>query len=59
MSIRDRAGFARVVTQLFTKRRKQLGSIVGAVDLPEGVSREMRPETLSPGQIDALWGLSR
>jgi 16S rRNA A1518/A1519 N6-dimethyltransferase RsmA/KsgA/DIM1 with predicted DNA glycosylase/AP lyase activity len=52
----QRQDFARFVTQLFTKRRKQLGSILGRdVDWPEGVRSDLRPEALPPDRIVALW----
>ena len=53
----DRRSFATFVTQLFTKRRKQLGAILGReVNLwPEGVSSSQRPEALTIDQLLALW----
>lgn len=43
---------------LFTKRRKQLGSILGRSGVwPEGVSPEMRPEELTPANMLALMDL--
>lgn len=57
--IDDADAFARFVTQLFTKRRKQLGTVFGrnrADDWwPSGVSPDMRPDALGVGQITALW----
>ncbi len=51
-----RQDFARFVTQLFTKRRKQLGSILGRdLDWPEGVTRDLRPEAVSVERIITLW----
>jgi 16S rRNA (adenine1518-N6/adenine1519-N6)-dimethyltransferase len=53
--------FARFVTGLFTKRRKQLGSIVGRAhpawpQLQEhGITPDLRPEALRVEQIIALW----
>ena len=48
--------FAAFVTQLFTKRRKQLGSILGRdTKLPEGISETARPSTLSIDQLEDLW----
>ncbi len=55
----DRAAFARFVTDLFSKRRKQLGSIFGregthhllAADIPP----DSRPEALSVDEIQRLW----
>jgi len=50
--------FQELVHTLFGKRRKQLGSILGRDQaLPEGVSYEMRPETLSLEQLAALCSL--
>jgi 16S rRNA (adenine1518-N6/adenine1519-N6)-dimethyltransferase len=53
--------FARFVTELFTKRRKQMGTIIGRShsswpQLAElGITAQMRPEALSVEQIFALW----
>lgn len=52
----DRAGFARFVTELFGKRRKQLGTILGAdVTWPEGVVPTQRPEALRIDQMIELF----
>jgi 16S rRNA (adenine1518-N6/adenine1519-N6)-dimethyltransferase len=52
----DPHGFARFVTELFMKRRKQLGTTLGRdVALPEGVESTMRPEQLTVEQMIALW----
>ena len=46
---RDGAGLAALCQRVFSKRRKQLGSILGrGHPLPPGVSAEQRPEELSP-----------
>jgi 16S rRNA (adenine1518-N6/adenine1519-N6)-dimethyltransferase len=51
----DRRAFARFVTNLFTKRRKQLGSIFGRDRaLPAGIDPSWRPETLAPQQVVQL-----
>jgi 16S rRNA (adenine1518-N6/adenine1519-N6)-dimethyltransferase len=51
----DPAGLAKFGQGLFSKRRKQLGSVLGrAVDWPEGVDATMRPEALSVAQFVAL-----
>jgi 16S rRNA (adenine1518-N6/adenine1519-N6)-dimethyltransferase len=51
----DRRAFAKFITTLFTKRRKQLGSILGRDRaLPEGVEPAMRPEELSVSRMIAL-----
>jgi len=51
-----RHAFARFVTDLFTRRRKQLGAIFGRDrPWPEGVTCEMRPEMLTNRQLVALW----
>jgi len=53
--------FARFVTGLFTKRRKQLGSIIGRGHpaWPQlsvhGISPDLRPEQLAIEQMVALW----
>lgn len=58
-SAERRREFAAFVTRLFTKRRKQLGSIFGrdARAWPAGVAAEQRPEALSIEQLTALWNL--
>lgn len=53
--IADPQAFSRFVTQLFAKRRKQLGSIFGRDRRwPKGVTAEMRPEALSVLQLIEL-----
>ena len=48
--------FSVFVTELFAKRRKQIGTIVGRdTKLPEGVSQEMRPSTLTIEQLEQLF----
>jgi 16S rRNA (adenine1518-N6/adenine1519-N6)-dimethyltransferase len=55
-SIDDRRAFARFITDLFSKRRKQLGAIFGRDRRwPEGVTAQMRPEVLTIDQLTALW----
>lgn len=56
-SSEGRRGFAKFVTELFTRRRKQLGSAYGRerTDWPTGVDPSMRAEALSVEQIIALW----
>ena len=55
-SIDDRRTFARFITDLFSKRRKQLGSIFGRDrQWPEGVQAQMRPEALTIEQLIRLW----
>lgn len=55
LRVAQRSDFARFVTQLFTKRRKQLGSIFGRdVQLPKGIDPRARPETLTVTEIMAL-----
>jgi 16S rRNA (adenine1518-N6/adenine1519-N6)-dimethyltransferase len=52
----DATDFARFVTELFSQRRKQLGSILGRDrDWPEGVTDDLRPEVLTIGQLIELW----
>ena len=52
----QRQDFARFVTQLFTKRRKQLGSILGRdCEWPTGVTADLRPEALRVERIVTLW----
>lgn len=55
-AIDDRPAFARFVTTLFTKRRKQLGTILGAENVPEDVDPKTRPDALD---IDTIIRLSR
>lgn len=49
--------FARFITELFTRRRKQLGSIFGRdrSNWPAGVTADLRPEALSVQQLVQLW----
>ncbi len=52
----SRRAFTRFITKLFTKRRKQLGTIFGRDrTFPEGVTPDMRPEVLTISQHIALW----
>jgi len=52
----DRRAFARFATMLFTKRRKQLGSIFGRTRaLPAGIDPSLRPEALAPQQVVLLF----
>jgi 16S rRNA (adenine1518-N6/adenine1519-N6)-dimethyltransferase len=57
--IDDGRAFASFVTQLFTKRRKQLGTIFGRDResgwWPQGVTAEIRPDALNIPQIVSLW----
>ena len=55
-----RREFARFTTDLFTKRRKQLGTIFGRQreQWPSGVTPDLRPEALSPQQVIALWKMA-
>ncbi|TVQ64348.1 MAG: ribosomal RNA small subunit methyltransferase A [Phycisphaerales bacterium] len=49
------AALSAMCHTLFSKRRKTLGAILGrAAMLPEGVTHEQRPETLTPEQIVEL-----
>lgn len=51
--------FAKFITAIFAKRRKQLGGIFAshgrAMQWPAGVSPQQRPESLSVDQLIALW----
>ncbi|MCZ6837078.1 MAG: hypothetical protein O7G85_14975, partial [Planctomycetota bacterium] len=56
----DRRAFARFVTVLFMKRRKQLGTIFGRdprkwEQVPEGITPDLRPEALKVDLVIALW----
>jgi len=52
----QRQDFARFVTQLFTKRRKQLGTILGRDgEWPTGVTADLRPEALRVERVVTLW----
>jgi len=57
----NRRAFARFITDLFTKRRKQLGTIFGRdrTNWPPGVTADLRPEALDVGQLIELWKSSR
>jgi 16S rRNA (adenine1518-N6/adenine1519-N6)-dimethyltransferase len=59
LPIEFRRGFARFVTELFSKRRKQLGTIFGRdiVDWPAGVTADLRSEALTVPQMIELWRL--
>jgi len=46
---------SKLLHTLFSKRRKQIGSILGRdIDLPEGVTYDMRPEQLPVGTLCQL-----
>jgi 16S rRNA (adenine1518-N6/adenine1519-N6)-dimethyltransferase len=52
---RDGAGLATLCQKVFSKRRKQLGAILGRdQELPAGVEATQRPEELSPAQFVQL-----
>ncbi|MFT3686788.1 MAG: 16S rRNA (adenine(1518)-N(6)/adenine(1519)-N(6))-dimethyltransferase RsmA [Phycisphaerales bacterium] len=52
---RDGAGLALLCQKVFSKRRKQLGAILGRdQELPAGVEATQRPEELSPAQFVQL-----
>lgn len=52
---RDGAGLVALCHRLFSKRRKQLGAILGREQpLPPGVTATQRPEELTPDQFVAL-----
>jgi len=54
--IADPSALAVFVTSLFSKRRKQLGTILGAeYPWPQGFDRTRRPETLAPEEFVSLW----
>ncbi len=54
--IEDPAAFARFITDLFSKRRKQLGTVFGRDRVwPDGVTAELRPEALTIEQLVGLW----
>lgn len=51
-----RSAFAKFVTGLFAKRRKQLGSILGRDrEWPDGIEPSMRPEAVDARAMVALW----
>ena len=51
----DPRALAALCRRLFTKRRKQLGSIIGRdAPLPDGVTYELRPEALTVEQLVEL-----
>ncbi|MBL1219073.1 MAG: ribosomal RNA small subunit methyltransferase A [Planctomycetes bacterium] len=48
----DPTALSTFLTSLFSKRRKQIGSILGSDStLPEGVTGQMRPEQCTPAQL--------
>jgi len=56
----ERRGFARFLTDLFSKRRKQLRAIMGRdASLPPGLDASRRPESLSPAEMLALYRATR
>jgi 16S rRNA (adenine1518-N6/adenine1519-N6)-dimethyltransferase len=56
----DPEGLAEFATELFTQRRKQLGSVLARMgwkgSLPEGVTGQMRAEELTVAQVVAMAG---
>ncbi len=51
----DLTALGSFLQTLFTKRRKQIGSILGRDgEWPKGIDPSLRPEDLSPGQLVAL-----
>jgi len=55
-AINQRVDYARFITQLFTKRRKQLGAVFGRdAAFPEGIDPNDRPEKLTIAQFRALY----
>jgi len=56
----DSQSFAEFVTMLFSKRRKQIGTILGrATELPDGITADMRPATLTIPQLESLYRFVR
>ena len=55
---RDPAALSRLLHTLFTRRRKQLGSILGRdTPLPEGITPDRRPDSLTVEELVALAGV--
>ena len=56
-SCEARRAFGKFVTELFTRRRKQLGGAFGKnrKDWPAGIEPTQRPEALTVEQVVALW----
>lgn len=55
----DPRALAAMCRRLFTKRRKQLGAILGRdIPLPDGVTHDLRPEALTVDQLVALTRLA-
>jgi 16S rRNA A1518/A1519 N6-dimethyltransferase RsmA/KsgA/DIM1 with predicted DNA glycosylase/AP lyase activity len=60
VSAEDRRAFARFITDLFSKRRKQLGAIFGrSRPFPDGVDPADRPERLAVSQLIELFAWSQ
>ena len=65
IAVAERREFARFVTQTFTKRRKQLGAIIGRthavwpVLATCGITPDLRPETLDHAKMATLWRSTR
>lgn len=56
----DPHAFSKLLHEVFSKRRKQLGAILGRnTPLPEGVEPTMRPEVLTLAQLCELAALRR
>lgn len=52
--------FDRFVTESFSRRRKQIGTILGrSFPFPAGIDAKQRPEELSPAQWLELWRLTQ
>ncbi|NNF43060.1 MAG: ribosomal RNA small subunit methyltransferase A [Phycisphaerales bacterium] len=54
--LEDPPAFARFVRDLFSRRRKQLGTIFGRdTTWPEGITGDRRPDALSVAELVSLW----
>ena len=64
VSLENARELARFITTLFTKRRKQLGGIIGRTHAAwpaletQGITPDLRPEALSAAQLIELWKLA-
>ncbi|MEM7230010.1 MAG: 16S rRNA (adenine(1518)-N(6)/adenine(1519)-N(6))-dimethyltransferase RsmA [Planctomycetota bacterium] len=58
--VEDASAFARFIVMVFSKRRKQLGSIVGRDhEWPDDITPDRRPEQLSVSQLASVWAMAR
>ena len=57
--IEDPEAFGDFVGDLFRTRRKQIGTILGRANVPEGIDAALRPEQLDPAALLAMYRAMR